>query len=224
MTEAPLLQSKLPHVGTTIFTVMSRLGMDYGAINLSQGFPSFDCSPELTGLIHNYTKKGHNQYAPMSGVPVLKEKIAEKAFSCYGIAYEPETAVTVTTGATEAIYSAITAVVRAGDEVIIFEPSYDSYVPAIELSGGIPVYITLKPPFQIDWTEVESKLSPKTKLIIITTPHNRSAKLLTKNDLNVLARLVEGTGIFLISDEVYEHITFDGRAHNSLMMHPVLKE
>src|SRR5690606_13878250 len=224
MTEAPLLQSKLPHVGTTIFTGMSRLGMDYGAINLSHVFLGFDCSPELRGLIHNYTKKVQNQYAHMSGVPVIKEQIYEKAFSCYGIAYEPETEVTVTTGATEAIYSAITAVVRAGDEVIIFEPSYDSYVPAIELSGGLPVYITLKPPFQIDWTEVESKLSPKTKLIIINTPHNPSVKLLTNNDLNVLARLVEGPGIFLISDEVYEHITFDGRAHNSLMMHTVLKE
>src|SRR5690606_24181906 len=137
--------SKLPLVGTTIFTRMSKLGVDYGAINLSQGFPSFDGSPELTSLIHNYTKKGYNQYAPMSGVPVLKEKIAEKTFTCYGVEYDPEEEVTVTTGATEAMYAAITTVVRPGDEVIVFEPAYDSYVPAIELSGGIPVYITLAP-------------------------------------------------------------------------------
>lgn len=221
--QSPEIPSKLPLVGTTIFTRMSKLGVDYGAINLSQGFPSFDGSPELTSLIHNYTKKGYNQYAPMSGVPVLKEKIAEKTFSCYGVEYDPEEEVTVTTGATEAIYAAITTVVRPGDEVIVFEPAYDSYVPAIELSGGIPVYFTLEPPFDIDWNRVREKTTPKTKLIIVNTPHNPSGKLFSQGDLNALAQLVEGTGIFLISDEVYEHILFNDQKHHSLMTHPVLK-
>ena len=165
MIQTAKIQSKLPHVGTTIFTIMSKLGMDYGAINLSQGFPSFDGSPELLSLIHNYTKKGFNQYAPMSGVPLLREKIAEKTYSCYGVGYDPEEEVTVTTGATEAIYSAITTVVRPGDEVIVFEPAYDSYVPAIELAGGIPIYISLQPPFTFPWDRVKEKLTPKTKLI-----------------------------------------------------------
>ena len=223
MMQPPEIQSKLPLVGTTIFTRMSKLGADYGAINLSQGFPSYDGSPELTSLIHNYTKKGYNQYAPMSGVPVLKDKIAEKTFSCYGVEYDPEEEVTVTTGATEAIYAAITTVVRPGDEVIVFEPAYDSYVPAIELSGGIPVYITLEPPFDIDWNRVREKITPKTKLIIVNTPHNPSGKLFSQGDLNALAQLVDGTGIFLISDEVYEHILFNDQKHYSLLTHPVLK-
>lgn len=223
MSQGPKIESKLPLVGTTIFTTMSKLGMDYGAINLSQGSPSFDGAPELTNLIYNYTKKGYNQYAPMSGVPALKKKIAEKAFSCYGVEYDPEEEVTVTTGATEAIYAAITTVVRPGDEVIVFEPAYDSYVPAITLSGGIPVYITLEPPFDIDWSRVKEKITPKTKLIIVNTPHNPSGKLLSQEDLNALAHLVEGSGIFLISDEVYEHIVFNKEKHHSLMTHPVLK-
>src|SRR5690606_16236813 len=144
----------------------------------------FDCSPELTNLIHNYTKKGYNQYAPMSGVPVLKEKIAEKTLSCYGVEYDSEEEVTVTTGATEAIYAAITTVVRPGDEVIIFEPAYDSYVPAIELSEGIPVYITLEPPYNINWSSVKEKISSRIKLIIVNTPHNPSGKLFSREDLN----------------------------------------
>src|SRR5690554_252100 len=219
----PSVQSKLPEVGTTIFTVMSRLGTDFGAINLSQGFPSFDCSPELTSMIHAYMKNGYNQYAPMSGVPALKEKIVEKTEACYGVAYHPEDEVTITTGATEAIYSAITTVVRPGDEVIVFEPAYDSYVPAIELAGGIPIYISLQPPFTFPWDRVKEKLTPKTKLIIVNTPHNPSGKLFTREDLTTLAKLVEGTGIFLISDEVYEHIVFNDQKHQSLMTHPTLK-
>jgi len=220
----PSIESKLPDVGTTIFTVMSKLGSDHGAINLSQGFPSFDCSPELTSMIHAYMKKGYNQYAPMSGVAVLKEKISEKTQACYGVAYHPEEEITVTTGATEAIYSAITTVVRPGDEVIVFEPAYDSYVPAITLSGGIPVYVTLEPPFAIDWEVVREKITPKTKLILVNTPHNPPGKVLSKQDLDSLADLVADTSIFLISDEVYEHIVFDGREHLSLMSHSVLRE
>src|SRR5690554_5434056 len=220
----PSVQSKLPEVGTTIFTVMSRLGTDFEAINLSQGFPSFDCSPELTSMIHAYMKNGYNQYAPMSGVPALKEKIVEKTDACYGVAYHPEDEVTITTGATEAIYSAITTVVRPGDEVIVFEPAYDSYVPAIKLSGGIPIYITLEPPFVIDWELVKQKITRKTRLMLVNTPHNPSGKVLTKQDLDALANLVADTSLLLVSDEVYEHIAFDGRKHLSLMSHPVLRE
>jgi len=220
----PSVQSKLPEVGTTIFTVMSRLGTDFGAINLSQGFPSFDCSPELTSMIHAYMKNGYNQYAPMSGVPALKEKIVEKTEACYGVAYHPEDEVTITTGATEAIYSAITTVVRPGDEVIVFEPAYDSYVPAIKLSGGIPIYITLEPPFVIDWELVKQKITRKTRLMLVNTPHNPSGKVLTQQDLDALANLVADTSLLLVSDEVYEHIAFDGRKHLSLMSHPVLRE
>lgn len=220
----PNLPSKLPQVATTIFTVMSKLGADHGAINLSQGFPSFDSPDELMSLIYSYMKKGYNQYAPMSGVPVLKDKISEKTEACYGVHYDSSEEVTVTTGATEAIYTAITTVVRPGDEVLVFEPAYDSYVPAIELCGGIPVYITLSPPFDVDWNEVKEKLSSKTRLIIVNTPHNPSGKVFSKEDVDALAGLVEDREIFLISDEVYEHIVFEGKKHWSLMMHPSLRE
>ena len=155
MDKPSFIHSKLPNIGTTIFTVMSKLGSEYGAINLSQGFPSFDCSPELTGLICHYMKKGFNQYAPMAGVPALCGKISVKTKNLYDIYYHPDEEVTVTTGATEAIFSAITTVVRPGDEVIVFEPAYDSYVPAIKLCGGIPVFITLEPPFNINWEMVK---------------------------------------------------------------------
>lgn len=220
----PSIQSKLPQVETTIFTVMSKLGADHGAINLSQGFPSFDCSPDLTALIHHYMKKGFNQYAPMAGVPLLRKKLSEKTEKMYGVRYDPEEEVTVTTGATEAIFSAITTVVRAGDEVIVFEPAYDSYVPAIELNGGIPVFVTLQPPFDIDWKAVRRKVSSRTRLILINSPHNPSGKLLSGHDLQALAELVKDTGILVISDEVYEHIVFDGRVHHSLMQNPILRE
>lgn len=220
----PQIHSKLPQVETTIFTVMSKLGMDYGAINLSQGFPSFDGSPELRSLVCSYIQKGYNQYAPMTGVPALRETIADKSYACYGIQYHPEDEVTVTTGATEAIFTAITTVVRPGDEVIVFEPAYDSYVPAIELCGGIPVFIMMKPPYEMDWTMVKEMISPKTRLIIINTPHNPSGRVLSNEDLSSLSALVRGTDIFLISDEVYEHIVFDGNEHYSLMMHSTLRE
>lgn len=220
----PLIASKLPHIGTTIFTVMSKMGLDSGAINLSQGFPSFDCSPRLTALIHHYMKKGYNQYAPMAGVPVLLKTLAEKTADLYGASYHPEEEITITTGATEAIFSAITTVVKPGDEVIIFEPAYDSYVPAIELNGGIPVFITLSPPFTIDWELVKQKITPRTKLIVLNTPHNPSGKVLSQEDLDALAELVKDSPILLVSDEVYEHIVFDGKRHLSLMMHPVLKK
>lgn len=219
------IKSKLPAVGTTIFTVMSQLAAEVGALNLSQGFPNFDCSPELTDLVSKYLKKGFNQYAPMIGVQALRENLAEKAIFLYGVDYHPEQEVTITSGATEAIFAAITAVVRPGDEVIVFEPAYDSYVPAIELNGGIPVYVTLTPPdYKILWDDVRSKITNRTKLILINTPHNPVGTVFSKSDLDELVAIVRDTSILLVSDEVYEHIIFDGNQHHSLMTHPVLRE
>jgi len=225
MTKAKNLPSKLPYVGTTIFTVMSKLATDEGAYNLSQGFPSFDCSPKLSELVCHYLKNGYNQYAPMSGAPVFRESIAEKTADVYGISYDPETEVTVTSGATEAIFCAVTAVVYPGDEVIVLEPAYDSYVPAIDLNGGVPVFVTLDAPdFKIDWEKVKAKISPKTKAILINTPHNPVGTVFSKEDLDCLAEIIRGKDIYIISDEVYEHIVFDGEVHHSMMTHPELKE
>ena len=220
------IHSKQPHIGTTIFTVMSKLATDLGALNLSQGFPSFNCSPKLIELVNHHMKAGMNQYAPMTGVPALREQIASKTADLYGVSYHPDTEVTVVSGATEALYAAITAVIELGDEVILFEPAYDSYAPSIELNGGIPVYVTLTPENQycIDWQVVKSKITERTKVIMLNTPHNPTGMMLTQDDLNQLADLVRDTNIFLISDEVYEHILFDGRTHWSLMRHPVLQE
>lgn len=219
------LPSKLPYVGTTIFTVMSKLATDEGALNLSQGFPSFDCSPELTALVEKYMKKGYNQYAPMSGVPALRESLAQKTADVYGVDYHPETEVTITSGATEAIFCAVTAVVYPGDEVIVIEPAYDSYVPAIDMNGGIPVYVTLSAPdFKIDWEKVRSKVTGKTKAIMVNTPHNPVGTVFSRKDLEALASITRDRDIYLISDEVYEHIVFDGEKHHSLMTHPELME
>ncbi|AUD05162.1 methionine aminotransferase [Spirosoma pollinicola] len=224
------LVSKLPNVGTTIFTVMSKLATETGAINLSQGFPGFDCSPELVSLVEHYMRKGFNQYAPMTGVPALREALAQKTFTQYNVVYDPDTEITVTSGATEAIFAAITAVIRpnqtAGpDEVIVFEPAYDSYVPAIELNGGIPVFVTLTPPdYTIDWQVVREKITDRTRMILVNTPHNPTGHVWTADDMNQLADLVRDRDIWIVSDEVYEHILFDGRTHHSLMTHPVLQE
>lgn len=224
------LVSKLPNVGTTIFTVMSKLATETGAINLSQGFPGFDCSPELVTLVEHYLRKGFNQYAPMTGVPALREALAQKTTDLYNVSYDPETEITVTSGATEAIFAAVTAVIRPGrdagpDEVIVFEPAYDSYVPAIELNGGVPVYVTLTPPdYTIDWDVVREKITDKTRLILVNTPHNPTGRVWTTDDLNQLASVVRDRDIWIVSDEVYEHILFDGRQHNSLMTHPDLRE
>ena len=225
MTKGKNLPSKLPYVGTTIFTVMSKLATDEGAYNLSQGFPSFDCSPKLSELVCHYLKNGYNQYAPMSGAPVFRESIAEKTAKVYGVSYDPETEVTVTSGATEAIFCAVTAVVYPGDEVIVLEPAYDSYVPAIDLNGGIPIFVTLDAPdFKIDWEKVKAKISPKTKAIIVNTPHNPVGTVFSKEDLNNLAEIIRDKDIYIISDEVYEHIVYDGEIHHSMMCHPELKE
>lgn len=222
---ATRLTSKLPNVGTTIFTVMSKLASEVGAINLSQGFPGFDCSAELVGLVETYMRKGFNQYAPMTGVPALREALAQKTFEQYNVAYDPDTEITVTSGATEAIFAAIASVVRPGDEVMVLEPAYDSYVPAIELNGGIPVYVTLTPPqYAIAWEAVRQKITAKTRMILVNTPHNPTGYTWTADDLNQLADLIRERKIWIMSDEVYEHILFDGRIHHSLMTHPELQE
>ncbi len=210
------INSKLPNVGTTIFSTMSALAREHNAINLSQGFPDFDCSPKLQERANHYIQNGFNQYAPMPGAPALRERISEIIQTCYGTFYHPEHEITVTAGATQAIYTAIAAFVNKGDEVIVFEPAYDCYVPAIEVHGGIPVFSSLQQPnFSIDWEDVKSKINPKTKAILINSPHNPSGTTLSKQDLLNLQALVEGTNILVISDEVYEHMVFDGAAHQS---------
>ena len=217
-------RSKLPDIGTTIFTVMSKMAIDHNAINLSQGFPGFGADPVLLDLVSKYMLLGHNQYAPMSGVPALRERVADKTKRLYGIDYDADEEVTIVSGATEAIFSAITAVVSTGDEVILLEPAYDSYAPAILLNGGIPIYIPLRmPDFSVDWEAVKKAINPKTKLILVNTPHNPTGYVWTQNDVNQLAELIQEQEMYVVSDEVYEHITFDGRAHISLMTHPVLR-
>lgn len=218
--------SKQPHTGTTIFAVMSKLATDYNALNLSQGFPNFDCSPKLTELVNYYLKKGMNQYAPMAGVQPLREIIAQKVHDLYQVNYNPDTEITVVSGATEALYAAITAMVHQGDEVILFEPCYDSYTPAITLNGGVPVYVTLTPEndYKIDWQILKATITERTKVIMLNTPHNPTGRILSQDDLTQLAEIVKDTNIFLIGDEVYEHIIFDNNQHWSLLCNPILRE
>jgi methionine aminotransferase len=217
------LQSKLPSVGTTIFTVMSRLASDLGAINLSQGFPDFDCDPELVEAVARHMRAGRNQYAPMQGVPVLREAIAAKYEEFHHHRYDPETEVTVTSGATEAIFAAVAAVVHPGDEAIVLEPCYDSYIPAIELSGGVAVVVPLRyPDYSIDWAAVRAAVTPRTRLLFINSPHNPAGSVLSPADIQELTALVRDTDLFIVSDEVYEHIIFDGVQHESMARHPEL--
>jgi methionine aminotransferase len=201
------------------------MATDHGAINLSQGFPGFDCFPFLQDLVSQYMNKGYNQYAPMSGVPVLKERLAEKTKLVHGIQMNAEEEITVVSGATEAIFAAVTAVVRNGDEVILLEPAYDSYAPAVILNGGVPVYVDLNlPDFSVDWGKVKAAITDKTRLIMVNTPHNPCGYVWTQEDLNTLADLIKDREIYVVSDEVYEHITFDGKKHLSLMTHALLRE
>ena len=218
--------SKQPNIGTTIFTVMSQLATETGALNLSQGFPNYNCSPKLIDLVNHYMKQGMNQYAPMAGIMSLREILAQKTSDLYQINYNPVDEITIVSGCTEALYATMTAILHKDDEVIVFEPAYDSYVPAIELNGGKAVYVTLSSEndFAINWAEVKAKITSKTKAILLTTPHNPTGKCLTQADINSLAETVKDTNIFIISDEVYEHIIFDGRKHISPAMHPDLKE
>lgn len=220
---SPALTSKLPSVGTTIFTVMSRMAAELGAINLSQGFPDFDCDPDLVETVARCMRDGHNQYAPMQGVLRLRQAIASKYEHYYGRRYDPDTEITVTSGGTEAIFDAVLAVVGAGDEAIVLEPCYDSYVPAIELAGGVPKFVSLAPPdYAIDWDAVRDAVSSKTRLIIINTPHNPVGSIFTQRDIDELTRTVAGTNIVIVSDEVYEHIIFDGARHESMARHEAL--
>lgn len=212
-----LLRSKLPAVGTTIFTVMSKLAQEENAINLSQGFPDFNCSDELISLVHQYMKKGMNQYAPMPGILPLRERIAEIISNCYRMNYHPDKEITVTAGATQAIYTAIAATISEGDEVIIFEPAYDCYAPAILVNGGKPVYISLsQPDFKIDWVAVKKLINHHTRMIIINTPHNPSGSIFGSEDIKELEKITRGTDIIVLSDEVYEHMVFDGNEQQSI--------
>ncbi len=220
-----LISSKLPNVGTTIFTVMSKLAADHNAINLSQGFPDFNCDKDLIGLVNKYMLAGNNQYAPMAGLMSLRETIAAKTEEIYSAKYDPETEITVTAGATQAIFTAISAIIREGDEVIIFEPAYDCYQPAIELNGGKTIYLQLKAPnYSIDWEELKKVVNHHTKMIIINTPHNPTGSIMTAGDMARLEKLTKGTDIVIISDEVYEHIIFDGYEHQSVARYPRLAE
>jgi methionine aminotransferase len=217
--------SKLPHVGTTIFTVMSRLAAEHKAINLSQGFPDFDCAPELRALFCKYINAGLNQYPPMAGITALREAIAEKMHALYGTAYDPEHEVTVTPGATYAIFTAVSAFIRPGDEVILFEPAYDSYGPAVEVNGGKPVYVQMRyPDYSIDWEAVKNAITPKTRMMILNTPNNPTASVFSAEDLRVLEGLLRDTDIIIASDEVYEHLVFDGHQHQSVARFPGLAE
>jgi len=219
------IQSKLPDVGVTIFTIMSKLANDHHAINLSQGFPDFDVHPDLLALVGNYMRSGHNQYAPMQGVAALRDQIAEKVLALYNASYDPESEITVTSGGTEALFAAISAVVQQGDEVIVLEPAFDSYVPVIKLNGGIPVYVAYKfPDYRIDWDDVRNALSPKTRLIILNSPHNPTGAVFTEKDISELKNILLDTDVLILSDEVYEHIIFDGLRHESISRYPELVE
>lgn len=220
-----MIKSKVPNIKTSIFAVMSSMAKKYNAVNLSQGFPNFDVSKDLISLVNKYMIEGYNQYAPMPGVPELREKLSKKAEKLYSAHYDPETEITITAGATQALDSTISTIIQEGDEVILFEPAYDSYAPVIKLNGGRPVYIKLKQPdYSVDWEEVNKAINSNTRLIIINTPHNPTGKTFSDEDMNSLKKVVAGTKILILSDEVYEHIIFDGKVHNSIAKYPELFE
>lgn len=219
------IASKLPKHGTTIFSVMTAMAREEGAINMAQGFPDFNCSPKLVELVTKAMNNQLNQYAPMQGVQALREKIAEKTFELYSANYDVDAEITVTPGATAGIWAAITAVVKEGDEVIVIEPAYDSYLPAILINGGRPVFTSLKyPEYRVDWDEVRKLITFKTRMIIINTPHNPTGTVLNSADMEKLQKILEGTDIVVLSDEVYEHIIFDGLEHQSIARYPKLAE
>jgi methionine transaminase len=223
----PVLQSRLPCVGTTVFSVMSALANEHGAVNLGQGFPDFGCDPRLPDLVNEAMRAGHNQYPLMAGVPLLREAIAAKIARLYGHAYDPPTEITVTAGATQALTTAILCCVHPGDEVVVIEPAYDSYLPAIELAGGAAVPVSMlvdADGYHVPWDAVAAAVTARTRLIIINTPHNPTGSILRKDDLEALAAIVGGTGILVLSDEVYEHMVYDGQRHESVSRHPVLAE
>ena len=217
------IQTKLPKVGTTIFTVMSQLAMEHQAVNLGQGFPDFPVPQRLVDELSRAMAEGKNQYAPAHGIPPLRQAIAAKTQRCYGRAVDADTEVTVTSGASEAIFDAVLAVVRPGEEVIVLDPCYDCYEPAIDLAGGIAVHVPLDPAdFSVDWQKVRDAITPRTRLLMINSPHNPSGAMMTAQDMATLADLLRDTDIVLLSDEVYEHIIFDGRRHESVLRYPEL--
>ncbi len=217
-------ESRLPDVGVSIFAVMTRLANEHGALNLSQGFPDFDCDAELVAAVHRHMQAGHNQYAPMPGLLALREAVASKISRLYGARYDPVTELTITAGATEALFDVISAFVRPGDDVVVFEPAYDAYVPVIRLNGGQPRFVTLRAPeYRIDWNEVRQALTPRTRLLIVNSPHNPTGAVLSADDLDQLASALDGSRVIVLADEVYEHIVFDGRRHESLARHPDLR-
>jgi len=219
------MRSKLPTTGVSIFTTMSRLSEEHGAINLSQGFPDFDCDPALVETVAKYMRGGFNQYAPMPGVMTLREAISDKMNQLYGRRYDPATEVLITSGATEALFSTICALVHPGDEVILFQPAYDSYLPAVQLSGGEARFVTLRAPdYRIDWDEVRAAISPRTRVIVLNSPHNPTGTILTPDDLAELTLVLDMTDAFVVADEVYEHIVFDGARHESLARYPSIAD
>ncbi len=219
------IKSKLPTVGTTIFTVMNQLSVQYNAVNLGQGFPDFMMSKELTELVSKAMKNGMNQYSHMNGLPLLRQRLAEKAFNLYNTQINPDTDITITPGGTYAIYTALTTILQPGDEVIVFEPAFDSYIPNIEINGAVPVLISLQyPDYSIPWNEVKAKINERTKVIIINTPHNPTGSVIRENDIEQLRSIVKGTNIFIVSDEVYEHLIFDNIPHLSILRYPDLLE
>lgn len=219
------IHSKLPGTATTIFTVMSKLAEEHQAINLSQGFPDYDCDPALTALVNKAMSKGHNQYAPMPGLPRLRELVAEKLNHLYSADYQPETEITITAGGTQAIFTALTACINPGDEVIIFEPAYDSYAPTIKMLGGLVKPYQMAPPnYEIDWNMVKKLFSANTKMIILNSPHNPTGSVLSEKDIQELIKLTRNTDILILSDEVYEHLIYDGKNHLSVALYPELRE
>ena len=220
---SPAFASKLPNVGTTIFSVMTRLAVESGAINLAQGFPDFQADPALFAAAMRAMQGGANQYAPMAGMPALRTAIASKVAACYGAVYDVEDEITVTAGATQALFTAIAAFVRPGDEVIVFAPVYDSYIPAIETVGGRAVPVALDfPDYAPDWARVRARITPRTRMIIVNSPHNPTGSVLSPADLDALADLARGNDLIVLADEVYEHIVFEGARHASVAAHPEL--
>ncbi|MCC2955384.1 pyridoxal phosphate-dependent aminotransferase [Massilia sp. IC2-477] len=223
----PVLRTRLPAVGTTVFTQMSQLALEHGAVNLGQGFPDFGCDPKLIDLVNEAMRAGHNQYPFMTGVPALREAIAAKVEALYGRAYHPGSEITVTSGASQAIMTAILCSVHPGDEVIVIEPAYDCYLPAIALAGAVAVPVAMQVEqqgYSVPWDRVASAVTPRTRMIVVNTPHNPTGSILRMPDLEALAGIVAGSDILILSDEVYEHMVYDGEQHASVSRHPVLAE
>jgi methionine aminotransferase len=225
LSHTPAIKTRLPAVGTTIFTRMSTLAQQHGAVNLGQGFPDFDCAPQLIEMVSTAMHAGHNQYPMMTGVAPLRQAIAAKIAALYGHDYDPDSEITVTAGATQALTTVILCCVHPGDEVIVIEPAYDSYLPAIELAGGVAVTVAMalgEQGYSVPWSAVAAAVTPRTRLLIINTPHNPSGTILRSSDIDALKDIVLGTDILILSDEVYEHMVYDGARHESLCRHPQL--